>query len=159
MTANDGRSDFDFLHGRWTIAVTKLVRPLRGSNEWTEFEARKEVQPILGGLGNVDRLEALLPDRRELHAVTLRVFDPATRLWSIYWVDNQACVLQPPTIGRFTDGRGEFIGDDMYEGIPIRVAIRWTVLDESAARLEQAFSTGTENEWEPNLRMALTKVD
>jgi hypothetical protein len=156
--ADDGRADFDFLHGSWAITARRLTRPLSGSNEWVEFAARKRVRPMLGRLGNVDEFEAILPNGRQLDALTLRVFDPATRLWSIYWVDNQVCRLQPPTIGHFANGRGEFFGDDTYRGGPVRVAIRWTEITPTSARVEQAFSVGSGEDWEPNLRMVLTRV-
>jgi len=81
----------------------------------------------------------------------------ATRLWSIYWVDNRVCQLQPPTIGRFDHGRGEFYGDDTYEGSSVRVAICWTDIAPNSARVEQAFSPGSGGDWEPNLRMTLTR--
>jgi hypothetical protein len=55
----DGRRDFDFLHGRWSVDNRKLRDPFDDESEWLEFPASVETKPILHGLGNVDFYSAV----------------------------------------------------------------------------------------------------
>lgn len=50
-----GARDFDFLEGEWIIRHRRLRERLKGSNDWVEFETPMVMQPILGGLGNIDQ--------------------------------------------------------------------------------------------------------
>lgn len=154
----DGRGDFDFLFGRWNIHNRRLARRLQGCTEWQEFEAFQEVRPVLGGIGNVDRFAATLPDGRPIEGMTLRIFDPRTNLWSIYWADDRSCQLQPPVIGRFEDQtRGRFFGDDVFDGKAIRVVFHWAKTSADTATWEQAFSTDNGQTWETNWKMSMTR--
>ena len=154
----DGRHDFDFLPGRWTIHNRRLVRRLQACTDWQEFEATQEARPILGGLGNIDSFSCTFPDGKPLEGMTLRLFDPKTKQWSIYWADSRGCQLQPPVVGRFTAGRGEFFGDDVLEGKPIRVVFHWTVVDSQTARWDQAFSADGGKTWETNWYMEMKRT-
>ena len=53
--------------------------------------------------------------------MSIRIFNPETGLWSIWWADNNACTLFPPVHGRFVDGVGEFRGTDIQDGTPVDV--------------------------------------
>jgi hypothetical protein len=154
----DGRHDFDFLFGSWTIQNRRLVRRLHGSNEWQVFEARQTAWPVLGGLGNMDRFLATFPDGRAIEGMSLRFYDPESRHWSIYWVDDRSGQLQPPVVGRFTGSRGEFFGNDTFEGRPIRVRFRWQVVSPTEARWEQAFSPDGGQNWETNWTMQMSRI-
>lgn len=155
--AEDGRRDFDFLIGCWQIKNRRLARRLRGSQSWQEFDAQQEVRSVLGGLGNVDRFWCTFPDGKPLEGMTLRLFDPASKLWSLYWADNRSGQLQPPVVGRFANGRGEFHGDDTFEGKPIRVVFHWTDITAHSAKWDQAFSADGGKTWETNWHMAMTR--
>jgi hypothetical protein len=50
----DGRTDFDFLIGSWTVHNRRLKARLKGCTEWEEFESTCRARHILGGLGNMD---------------------------------------------------------------------------------------------------------
>jgi hypothetical protein len=154
---NDGRHDFDFLHGSTKIRNRRLKYRLQGCTEWEEFEATQECSPILGGFGNMDAFHATFPDGSPIEGMSLRIFNPATRDWSIYWSDNRSCELQPPVVGRFTDGQGAFYGDDTFDGQPIRVVFHWTDITPNSAKWEQAFSADGGQTWEPNWQMFFTR--
>ena len=154
MTDDDGRHDFDFLFGSWKLHNRKLSKPLSGADDWTEFPSTARCWPLLDGLVNVD--EVLIPGRAG--GVTLRTFDTASREWSINWVTGEARLTVPPVVGVFHDGVGEFLGDDVYEGTPIRLRYTWRVHSHDSASWEQAFSTDGERTWEPNWTNHLTRT-
>jgi hypothetical protein len=155
----DGRRDFDFLHGRWRVHNRRLTERLRGSNVWESFESEVVNWPILGGLGNVDTYIATLPDGTEVHAASLRIYNPATGRWSIHWVDNRRCELFPPTIGRFANGIGSFEGDDTEGDRPVRVRFVWSGIGPYAAHWQQSFSIDGGATWELNWTRAFARVD
>ena len=139
-TRPGGAADFDFFHGSWHNRNARLRERLVGADDWETFEATGECRPILGGLGNIDDFRPLGAGWAGFEGASLRLFNPATGLWSIYWADNVRCALFPPLVGKFIDGVGEFFGDDEHVGRPVRVRFRWSGVTPAAARWEQAFS-------------------
>jgi hypothetical protein len=157
MNDHGGR-DFDFFFGRWHVQHQRLDGRLCGSSTWQAFAGSCTVQPVLGGLGNVDDNLLELPSGT-YRAVTLRSYDPARGLWSIWWLDGRAPgQLDPPVVGRFIAGVGEFFADDTLAGRPIRVRFRWLVSDPTRPRWEQAFSDDGGASWEVNWTMAFTRA-
>ncbi|BCG92997.1 DUF1579 domain-containing protein [Mesorhizobium sp. 131-2-1] len=146
----DGRSDFDFLHGHWAISHRRLRKRLAGDTGWDVFGGTCEARPILGGLGNVDDNLIELPG--DLYrAATVRTFDPATRQWSIWWIDGRNPLsVDVPMRGSFKNGVGTFFCEDVFEGRPIRVRFIWSRITEKSARWEQAFSADDGESWETN---------
>jgi hypothetical protein len=155
----DGRSDFDFLHGSWQIHNRRLDRPLADDGVWHEFKSSATVRPILHGLGNVDSISVPdLPGVGAFEGVTLRLFDPLERHWTIFWASTRRPGhLDPPLVGRFVDGRGVFDGQDAYDGVPIRVRFHWDHDGTRSARWQQSFSTDGGRTWAPNWVMEFTR--
>jgi hypothetical protein len=154
--AQDGRHDFDFLFGRWTVRNRRLVGRLQGSTEWREFEATSEVRGLPTGLANEDVF-------RSEHVpgfvgLSFRFFDPGSKTWAIHWVDNRVGVLEPPVIGSFTGDVGIFKGPDVYRGRPITVRFIWSGVTTGRPRWEQAFSPDGGQTWETNWVMEFTRV-
>ena len=156
--STDGRHDFDFLFGHWTILNRRLDRRLAGSRTWVEFEASGEARPCLGGIGNVDEFRTVLPDGDPLIGLTVRIFDPCTRVWSLYWADSRSATLFPPVTGSFQNGVGEFLGDDVQDGIPVNVKFRWSNITPESARWEQAMSVDGGATWEWNWVMEFSRA-
>ena len=147
--AHPGAHDFDFFFGSWRIANARLKAPLTGSDEWEHFDAWQDCEPILGGLGNLDRFHAVR-NGKDFAGSSLRLFHPPTGQWRIYWMDNVSCELQPPVTGAFIAGVGDFYGNEQYQGKPIVVRYRWSDITADAARWEQAFSEDGGETWETN---------
>lgn len=154
-----GAGDFDFLFGAWRIVNERLTARLVGSADWERFEAHGACRPILGGIGNIDDFRPQGDGWQGFEGALLRLCDPATGLWSIYWADNVRCTLFPPLVGRFVAGEGEFFGDDQHEGRPVRVRFRWTGIGPRTARWEQAFSADGGATWETNWIMRFTRTE
>jgi hypothetical protein len=142
-------NNFDWLHGTWQTTQRKLVKPLSGSDEWETTGGTLVCHNLFDGAANVDEVD--LPGFG-FRGISLRLLDPTTQEWSIYWVNSRNGKLAlPPTVGRFDEhGVGEFYNDEDYEGQPIRVRYRWSNITETTARWEQAFSTDGGETWETN---------
>ncbi len=151
----DGARDFDFWYGRWSVANRRLKARLCGCTEWEEFEAVSCCRPLLSGFGNEDDFRS--DHRPGFVGMTLRLFNPTTRQWSIFWADNQRGVLDPPVVGSFVGDRGVFEGDDVLDGRPIRVRFIWERHGPGRARWSQAFSSDGGITWEQNWVMAMTR--
>jgi hypothetical protein len=142
--------DFDFLHGRWLVRNRRLRERLVGSTDWDSFDGMQVCRPILGGFGNEDELVTDAFGEQRFIGMTIRLFDPHQREWSIYWVDNRSVQLQPPVRGRFEHGIGTFHGRDTHAGTPVLARFIWTPFGEDRARWEQAFSADEGASWETN---------
>jgi hypothetical protein len=154
----DGMHDFDFLHGAWHIHNRRLRRPLTGSAEWDEFDGTTIERPLLGGQGNLEEYEATLPDGTPLRAVALRLYEPATRHWTIHWSNAATGTLDAPMTGTFVNGRGVFYGYEDVHGRMILSRFHWIPIDPDTARWEQAFSADGGATWETNWIMEFTRA-
>jgi hypothetical protein len=151
--AIDPRHDFDFFFGSWRQANRKRVRPLvQGDGEWVEFESWTEARPILAGLGNIDTFTAPdLPGRPNFEGFSLRLVEPETGLWRIWWASTIGNgQLDPPVVGRFEDGVGVFECDDEIEGVPVKVRFTWKDIAADSATWEQSFSFDDGATWDTN---------
>lgn len=161
---NDGIRDFDFLLGRWRVDNRRLRKRLQNNNEWETFDATQHNQALPGGIGNFDDFIA---DswRPGFVGMSLRLFSPQTKLWSIYWLDNNTAgldtsgLLPPPVVGKFDQGVGVFECDDELDGKPIRLRYTWSDITPDSARWEQAMSPDGGATWETNWRMLFQRID
>lgn len=146
----DGRSDFDFLVGDWTVRHRRLKERLAGCTEWEEFRGTCSLRPLLDGQANVDDNVLEMPSGT-YRAASIRAYDPATKQWSIWWLDSRRPHdLGAPVVGAFKDGTGTFFADDVCDGQPIRVRFLWTDITAVSARWQQAFSRDGGATWETN---------
>lgn len=150
--------DFDWLHGAWRVRHRRLKTRLAGSREWQEFDGTCVCQPLLGGLGNVDDNWLDLP-AGAYRGVGLRAYDPKSRTWAIWWLDNRnPHAVDVPVIGRFENGVGTFLADDVQEGRPVKVRFQWSQITRRSAVWEQAFSADGGQTWEMNWHMDFTRA-
>ena len=106
-----GPDDWAFLVGRWNVRHRRLKRRLVGDTQWEDFAGTCVNWPLMDGLSNVDDNVLELPGGT-YRGVGVRAFNPATRQWSIWWIDARRAVMDPPVRGGFKDGVGVFLGDD-----------------------------------------------
>ncbi|HYI77589.1 MAG TPA: hypothetical protein VEW65_08190, partial [Chryseolinea sp.] len=100
-SVNSSHDDFDVLTGKWKMYHKKLKSRLNNSNEWVDLESMDvNYGPILNGIGNTDLYKATF-DGNPFEGFTLRLFNPETKLWSLYWVASNSGVLDPPVVGSF----------------------------------------------------------
>jgi hypothetical protein len=156
-SSQSGQRDFDFLVGRWKVQNRRLRERLKGSTDWDEFEGTVEVRQLWGGQANIDEYRAEAPFGR-IQGLTLRIYNPSSRQWSIHWSSSANGTLDRPMIGSFQEGRGEFYNEDTYEGRAIYVRFIWSKLAKDSCRWEQAFSADGGKSWETNWIMEFTRV-
>jgi len=147
--------DFDFLHGSWRISHRYLKERLTGCQEWEEFESEITCTPILGGAGNIDHGEIR---GRGYFGATVRLYDPPSDTWSLYWMTSLSGTVENPTVGRFTDGVGEFTCPDTHNGIAVTCRYLWTDIKPDSVQWAQALSPDDGSTWETNWYMHLSRV-
>ena len=152
-----GPRDFDFEFGAWTTQLKRLVRPLSGSSEWVEYEGTSVVHELWGGAANIGELDVKGPAGR-IEGMTLRLYNPHTKQWSVRFANRRNGELGEPMIGGFQDGRGEFYGQELYEGRAIFVRFIFSEITANTFRLEQAFSADGGKTWEANWIATFKKV-
>lgn len=143
------RTDFDFLLGRWKIKNRRLKAPLSGNDAWDEFEADQECHAILLGLGDFDIFRAELGGE-PFEGLTVRLFDPKTRLWTIYWADSVAGKLDGGKVGSFDGDIGEFFSREIMDGKDVVVRFNWDKRNPRSPVWRQAFSADNGRTWEWN---------
>jgi hypothetical protein len=103
----DGQHDFDFELGTWKIHLKKLMHPLTGSTAWVEFDGSSVTRKVWDGRSQLEEFETDSPGGH-IEGLTLRLYDPQTHQWSLYWATSKSGAIGVPTMGQFKDGRGEF---------------------------------------------------
>ena len=126
-------NDFDFLAGTWDVANRWRSDFLDETSAWEEFPAISRATRHFDGAASFD--EITFPTKG-FAGLTLRLYDPAAGQWSLYWASKRTGTLFPPVTGRFTDGVGEFYGEDTYQGTPVRVRFLWSGITGDAADTE-----------------------
>ena len=151
ITASEtsSKNDFDYLVGSWNIKNRTLKEQLVGSHEWKEFDATQEFRLVLLGLGNVDIFHTEL-DGKPFEGLTVRLFDPQTRLWTIYWADSNVVKLDGGKVGSFDGDTGEFFGREVVGGKDVIVKFRWDKRNPKAPIYSRAFSADAGQTWEWN---------
>ena len=156
--ARDGQHDFDFEIGTWKTHVSRRLRPLTGSNSWVELDGTTVVRKVMQGHANLAELKVTGPAGR-IEGVSLRLYNPESRQWSLNFANSRVGTLTEPTIGGFRDGRGEFFSQEMLDGRSIYVRFVITCETRDACRFEQAFSADGGKTWELNWIATDTRIE
>ncbi len=148
--ARDGQHDFDFLFGTWRFHLRRRLNPLTGSNTWVEFDGIDVDRKIWDGRADSDELELDGPSGH-IEGFTLRLYNPQSRQWSLYWANSKAGIIGgPPNVGEFKNGRGEFFCQDTVNGRTILIRYVWSNITPNSAHFEQAYSDDGGKTWEVN---------
>ena len=154
----DGQHDFDFEVGRWNIHLKRLKDRLVGSTTWVEFDGTSVTRKVWDGKADLEEFETDSPGGGHIEGLTLRLYNPQTHQWSLYWANSKIGTMDPPQVGQFKDGRGEFYAHDAWEGKPVLVRFVWTKTDTSSPHFEQSFSEDEGKTWEVNWITDQTRV-
>jgi len=156
-TERDGQHDFDFEIGTWKTRLRRLLNPLTGSTTWVEYEGITVVRKVWNGRANLVELSADGP-AGHFEGLSLRLYNPKSRQWSLNFASINGGVMTPPTIGEFKKGRGEFFNQETYNGRAIFVRFIISDITLNSCRFEQAFSADGGKTWEVNWIATDTRV-
>jgi hypothetical protein len=158
-SATSSENDYDFLEGAWKVSNKKLKTRLNNCSEWNEFESTLEMHKILTGYGNREHYKAII-DNKPFEALAIRLYKKETRLWTDFWIDNNACEMdRHPVTGSFENGVGRFFATDTFNGKNILVVYQWDKTDPEHPVWSQAYSNDDGKTWEWNWFMYLTRKD
>lgn len=155
-TERDAQHDFDFEFGTWKAHLRRLLHPLSGSNTWVELDGISTVRKVWDGRANLGEFEVNSPTTH-LQGLSLRLYNPQSHQWSIYWANINDGTLGTPMIGGFHDGRGEFFDQETFQGKAIFVRFIFSDITPDSFRLEQSFSADGRKNWEPNWIVSFTR--
>lgn len=146
----DGQHDFDFEIGAWKTHLSRLVHPLSGSTTWTEYDGTTVVREVWNGRANLLELE-VDGSAGHIEALSLRLYNPETRQWSLNFANGKVGALSPPpAVGAFKNGRGEFFDQESFDGRAILVRFSISDITSNSCRFEQAYSEDEGKTWEIN---------
>ena len=154
----DGQRDFDFELGSWKIHLKRLQHPLSGSNSWIEFDGTTVTRKLWNGRSQIEEFEVDSPTGH-IEGMTLRLYNPDSHQWSLYWANSKAGVMSgPPNVGEFKNGRGEFYCQDTFNGRLVLVRYVWSDITPNSAHFEQSYSDDGGKTWEVNWITDQTRV-
>jgi hypothetical protein len=153
----DGQHDFDFEIGTWKTRLRRRLRPLTGSTTWVEYEGTTVVRKVWNGRANLVELVADGPSGH-FEGLSLRLYNPQSRQWSLNFSNSSDGTLAQPTIGEFRNGRGEFYDQETLNGRAILVRFVITDVTPTSCRFEQSFSDDGGKTWELNWVAVDTRV-
>jgi hypothetical protein len=157
LSQHDNQHDFDFEIGAWKTHISRLDQPLTGSKTWLTYDGTSVVRTLLDGRANLVELSVAGPAGR-IEGLNIRLYHPQSRQWSLHYANMKDGELTPAVAGRFTNGRGEFYGDDTMNGKPIRVRFIISQLTTGSWQFEQAFSADGGKSWELNWIAVDTRI-
>jgi hypothetical protein len=157
LNEGDGQHDFDFEFGSWKTHLRRLLHPLTGSTTWVEYEGTTVVRKVWNGRANLVELEVDGP-AGHIEALSLRLYNPESRQWSLNFAGSAGGTLSQPTIGEFRNGRGEFFDQETLNGRAILVRFVISDITPTSCRFEQSFSADGGKTWEVNWIATDTRV-
>jgi len=154
----DGSHDFDFEVGTWTIHLKRRLHPLTGSNDWVEFDGTSMTRKIWDRGSQIEQFETDSPAGGHIEGLTLRVYNPESHEWRLYWANSRIGILDPAQVGKFKDGSGEFYTQDTINGKTILIRFWWSGITPNSAHFEQSFSDDGGKTWEVNWITDQTRI-
>jgi hypothetical protein len=156
-TQRDGQHDFDPLIGSWKYHLKRRLNPLTGSNKWIDMEGTGVCYKIWDGRAQLDTFEGDGPNGH-IEGLTLRTYDPQSHQWRLYWANSRDGIMDPPQVGEFKDGRGNFFAQNTINGRTILVRFEWSGMNTNSPHFEQSFSDDGGKTWETNWITDQTRV-
>jgi hypothetical protein len=154
----DGQHDFDYNIGKWKTHITRLEHPLSGTTKWIKMEGTVTTTKLWDGRAQIEQIEADGPSGH-WEGMTLFLYNPQSHQWSQTFAGSASGVLEPPIIGEFKNGRGEFFGPDTFNGRSIITRGIWSDITPNTHKFEQAFSEDGGKTWETNFIATLERIE
>lgn len=153
----DGAHDFDFNIGTWHTHIRRILDPLAGKADALDLEGTVTVRKVWDGRAQLEEIEADGPNGH-WEGLTLFLYNPAARQWSQTFVSSKVGELNPPSIGSFSNGRGELIAQDTFKGRSVLVRVVWSDIKPDSHHFEESYSEDGGKTWAPAFIASLTRV-
>ncbi|MCE7963608.1 MAG: hypothetical protein DYH05_14115, partial [Acidobacteria bacterium ACB1] len=153
----DGQHAFDWEFGEWRLKVKRLKGALTGSTMWTELNGKVEQRKIWNGRANLAEVVAETPGTR-LEFLALRLYNPGTNQWALYFASSNDGKLSVPMFGEFRNGVGEFFDQESFNDRMILVRFLFARPSGETGHSEQAFSKDGGKTWETNWINTYTRI-
>src|SRR5579862_3520987 len=147
--APDGQHAFDPLLGSWKYRLQRRTNPLTGSTTWVNLTGAGVCYKLWDGRAQLDTI-LVSGGSGSIEGLTLRLYNPKSHEWRLYWANSKNGVVVLPQIGQFKNGHGEFYAQDTLNDRSIFVKFDWTGLASASPHFEQSFSTDGGKTWEVN---------
>jgi len=139
------------------IHLSRLQDRLAGSTTWVQFDGTSVTRKVWNGRANLEEFEAD-SSQGHIEGLTLRLYNPLARQWSIYWANGRNGVLEQPMIGEFKNGHGEFFDQEPWKGRAVFVRFIWSNTTTKSPHFEQSSSDDGGRTWEVNWITDQTRV-
>jgi len=157
VAPGDGQHDFDFNIGTWKTQVSRLQHPLTGSTTCVKYEGTHVVRKVWNGRANLGEIKLDGP-AGHIEGLSLRLYNPEAHQWSLTFANPGSGTLSTPLVGGFSNGRGEFVDQEPFNGRAILVRTVWSDITPTSCRSEQSFSDDGGKTWEVNWIAIDTRV-
>jgi hypothetical protein len=131
--------DFDPFIGSWKYHLKRHLNPLTSSNTWVELDGTGVCYKIWDGRAKLDTIEVDGPTDH-IEGLTLRMYTPQSRQWSLNFANSTDSTLRTPTVGEFENGRGEFYDQELFNGKIVFVRFVISDITPNSCHFKQAFS-------------------
>ena len=158
MTQVNHQNDFDWEIGDWKVHLRRLLHPLSGSKSWAEFEGTAHVRKVWDGRANLLEL-ALRGPAGQIEGLSLRLYDPQSERWSVYFATSENGTLGTPMVGQFQNGHGEFSSRELFHGKMIDIRFVFSNVTSKSFHGEQSFSPDEGKSWETNWIEDFTRME
>jgi hypothetical protein len=135
-------------------SLVVILQPLRGLAQQNSDAAKTGVQHTPAERDGQHDFDFA----GHIEGLTLRLYNPQSRQWSLYWATSKGGPIYPPQIGEFKNGRGEFFGQDTLNGKAIFIRFVWSDTTTNTPHFEQSFSDDGGKTWEVNWITDQTRV-
>lgn len=88
----------------------------------------------------MEQFETESPAAGHIEGLTLRRYNPQSHQWRLYWANRKTGIMDPPQVGEFHSGRGEFLAPDTIHGKTNLIRFLWADSNTNTPRFEPSFS-------------------
>jgi hypothetical protein len=114
--------------------------------------------PLWHGRAQLDTINLQGPTKH-IEGLTVRLFNPKTHEWRLYWANSRDGLVVVPQIGQFKAGHGEFYAQDVLDDKSVLVKFDWSALTSKSPHFEQLYSNDGGKNWEANWTSDQTRVN
>lgn len=141
----NGPRDFDFELGRWRIHIRRARSAFTTTTAWDRFEGSTVNCRLWEGAA-IQKWRADGPGGH-IAGLTLRIYNPRSRQWSLYGADRGDGTLGPAVVGEFRSGRGVFVDQEPMNGRVVLVRSVWSRITANSVHFEAHVSADAGKTW------------